>query len=281
MLGAIDGLRLGHWTGARTGCTVILPPVGSTGSVFVPGAAPATRETDALRPGTLVDEVHAVLLTGGSAFGLAAADGVMRWLEERGLGFPTPAGPVPIVPAAAIYDLGVGRVRPGSSEGYAACEAAREDDASRGAVGAGTGATVGKRAGPDHAEPGGLGQAVAREGDLVVAALAVVNAFGDVVDADGSVIAGCREPEGPRAQPPGVATTLVCVATNAALDKVGCNEVAISAYDGLVSAVFPVTMFDGDAIFVLATRTVPSPADEVGRIAARVVADAIREGVRP
>lgn len=287
MITDVEGIRVGHWTDAHalTGCTVILPPPETVGSVAITGGAPATRETDALAPGTLVGEVHAVVLTGGSAFGLAAADGVMRWLEERAIGFPAPAGPVPIVPAAAIYDLGIGdpSVRPGPAEGRAACDAATAGPTPEGNVGAGAGATVGKAAGPEHASKGGLGTAAAHEGGLVVAALAVVNAVGDVVDADGSVIAGARaEPLAgglPAFGRP--ATTLACVATNAVLTKEQAYAVARQAATGFGAALRPAgTMYDGDAVFVLATRQVPSPLDAVGRLAAGVVAEAIRRGAR-
>lgn len=276
----ISGVRVGHWDDARalTGCTVILPPPGSTGSVWQPGAAPATRETDALRPGTITDEVHAVLLTGGSAFGLAAADGVMRWLEERGIGFPTPTGPVPIVAAAAIYDLPIGdaRVRPGPAEGYAACEAAGEREDREGNVGAGMGATVGKLAGPDFLSKGGLGCAARADAGLEVWALAVVNASGDVIDQDGSVLAGARAEGTLRGQ----ATTLACLVTNAMLTKPECHQAARAASAGLERAIRPVTMFDGDTVFVLATGAVPSRCDLVSALGADALAEAIRRGCR-
>ena len=285
MITDVPGVRVGHWTNedALTGCTVILPPDGTTGSVVVPGGAPATHETDAIAPGRRVEEVNAVLLTGGSAFGLGAANGVMRYLEERGIGHPTPAGVVPIVPAAAIFDLGFGsaKVRPGPDDAYAACEAASEQERREGNVGAGMGATVGKGAGFENASKGGLGSASAREGELIVGALAVVNAVGDVVDEDGTVIAGARAE--PIAFPPipGTNTTIACIATNAVMSKEECHRAAEMATAGLARAVRPVhTMFDGDVVFLLATRAVPSYVDIVGRLAADVLADAVRRGVR-
>ncbi|MGZ4213041.1 MAG: P1 family peptidase [Actinomycetota bacterium] len=285
MITAVPGVRVGHWTDERalTGCTVVLPPPGTTGSVVIPGGAPATHETDTIQPGRRVDEINAVLLTGGSAFGLGAANGVMRYLEERGIGHPTLAGVVPIVPAAAIFDLIVGDAaeRPGPDEAYAACEAASADEAREGNVGAGTGATVGKGAGVENMSKGGLGGAARRDGDLVVGVIAVANAVGDVVDEDGTVIAGARaEPTG-FPPVPGTNTTLACVATNAVLSKEECHRAAEMATAGLARAVRPVhTMFDGDVVFLLATRAIPSFVEIVGRLAADALADAIRRAVR-
>lgn len=280
----VDGVKVGHWTDpvALTGCTVIVPPPGTTGSVAIPGNAPATRETDAIAPGRRVQEIHAVLLTGGSAFGLAAADGVMRWLEERGLGHPTPVQPIPIVPAAAIFDLGIGDrlVRPGPEQGYAACDDVRERDDREGNVGAGTGATVGKSAGFEWMSKGGLGSASIRDGDLVVAAIAVVNAVGDVVEEDGTVIAGARR-AGTWEPPHGTATTLACVVTNGLLDKEGCYRLAVTASDGLARSIRPVhTMFDGDTVFALATRAVACEEARAGVLAADAVAEAVRRAAR-
>ena len=184
----IDGVRVGHWTDdvARTGCTVVLFPEGTVASGEVRGGAPAAREMALLDPSRTVTRIDAVVLTGGSAFGLASADGVMRFCEERGIGFPTAGGAVPIVVALGLYDLaqGDGSVRPGPDEGYAACEAATASTAptALGRVGAGTGATIAKWQGRDHARPGGLGGAVLRHGDLVVAALVAVNAYGDILE---------------------------------------------------------------------------------------------------
>jgi L-aminopeptidase/D-esterase-like protein len=286
MITDVPGVRVGHWTDeeALTGCTVILPPDGTTGSVVVPGGAPATRETDAIAPGRRVDEVNAVLLTGGSAFGLGAANGVMRYLEERGTGHWTPAGVVPIVPAAAIFDLGFGsaKVRPGPDEAYAACEAASEAETREGNVGAGMGATVGKGAGFENASKGGVGSSSGHEGELIVGALAVVNAVGDVLDDEGSVIAGARaEPLAFPPPIPGTNTTIACIVTNAVMTKEECHRAAEMATAGLARAIRPVhTMFDGDVVFLLATRAVPSYVEIVGRLAADVLADAVRRGVR-
>ena len=274
----IEGLRVGHWTDpvGLTGCTVVLPPPGTIGSGEVRGGAPGTRETDLLEPGRLVEEVHAVVLTGGSAFGLAAVDGVMRWLEERGVGFEAGVARVPIVPAAVVFDLGVGdpAARPGPDEGYAACQAASVADAGS-AVGAGTGATVGL-----DRVPGGLGTAEGTSGAVTVWALAVVNAFGAVVDEDGRPLAGAVPP--PDAVPawPVANTVLGVVATDAGLTKQGCRDLAAAGHDGLARAVRPAhTMWDGDTVFSLATGQAEAPPDVVERMAGDVMARAIRQAV--
>jgi L-aminopeptidase/D-esterase-like protein len=282
MITDVPGVRVGHWTDLRglTGCTVILPPPASTGSVAVLGGAPATRETDALAPGTLVNEVHAVVLTGGSAFGLSAADGVVRVLEGEGIGFDTGVSRVPIVPAAALFDLGIGdaAARPGPAEGEAACLAATATERSEGNVGAGAGATVGMRAGPLHRMKGGLGGASRRQGELVVGAIAAVNAWGDVLDEEGRVLAGARA-EG--AVPGFPNTTLVCIATNARLTKEEVREAARAAAAGIARAVRPAfTIFDGDVVFALATNSSLFPVDLVGTLASDAIAEAIRRGVR-
>jgi L-aminopeptidase/D-esterase-like protein len=274
----VAGMRVGHWTDpvGMTGCTVVLPPPGTVGSGAVRGGAPGTRETDLLRPGMLVEEIHAVLLTGGSAFGLAAADGVMRWLEERGVGFEAGVARVPIVPAAVIFDLGVGdpRARPGPDEGYAACEAASEG-APEGRVGAGTGATVGL-----DRVPGGLGLTETSEGDVAVWALAVVNAFGAVVNDDGRPFAGEIPPPGTVPAWPGTNTVLGVVATNADLTKEGCRDLAAAAHAGLARAVRPAhTMWDGDTVFTLATGQVEASGDNLERMAGDALAGAIRRAV--
>ena len=303
MITAVDGILVGHATdlAALTGCTVVLCPPGTVGSGVVRGGAPGTRETDLLRPGMLVQEVHAVLLTGGSAFGLAAADGVMRWLEERGIGFPVGDHRVPIVPAAVVFDLtvGDGARRPGPEDGYAACQAA-SGEVAEGNVGAGTGATVAKLEGPDRAVKGGVGTAARHEEGLVVGALAVVNAAGNVVDDDGTVLAGPRavaadhdggsadapepgpEDEGGTPQLPfGGNTTLVVVATNARLSKERAQLLALAGHEGLARAVQPShTMVDGDTVFSLATGEVDSPQPLVERLATEATADAIRRAVR-
>ncbi|HEV8572381.1 MAG TPA: P1 family peptidase [Actinomycetota bacterium] len=289
----VEGIQVGHWTDRQglTGCTAILCPPGTMGSGEVRGGAPATRETDLLRPGTMVQEVHGVLLTGGSAFGLASADGVMRWLEERGVGFDAVVARVPIVPTAALFDLGVGdpKARPGPDQGYSACEAAGPA-AGEGSVGAGTGATVAKLFGPHRAVKGGLGMAAADDGGVTVGALAAVNAFGEVVGEDEAVIAGAR-PAGPGEedeQPPGgdwarpgTSTTLAVVATDATLSKERAHLLARAAHDGIGRAVRPAhTMVDGDTIFTLATGRTEAPQALLERMAEAVLAEAIRRAVR-
>ena len=291
----VPGVRVGHWgdVTARTGCTVVLlPDEGAVTSVDVRGAAPGTRETDLLAPDNQVQVAHALLLTGGSAFGLAAADGVMAFLEDRGIGVPTPAGLVPIVPAAVLYDLAVGRadVRPGPGEGRIAAEAALAGQpCGAGVLGAGTGATVGKVFGSPV--PGGLGTAsVALPGGGTVGALVAVNAVGDVVDGDGSLLAGDGTvdrllSEVPPAPPVGSATTLAVVATDVALTKTQAHRLAVVAHDGLAQAIRPVhTAYDGDTVFATSTGSVV-PADPslltLQTAAVVAVAAAIRRAVRP
>lgn len=283
----MPGVRVGSWTGAATGVTVVLPPEGTVGSVEVRGGAPATRETALLDPTKLVARVDAVVLTGGSAFGLEAADGVMTFLAERELGFPTGGGPVPIVPAAAIFDLTVsGGERPTAREAYEAAAAAERDEPVRnGRFGAGRGATIGKWHGPEHAVAGGMGTASAREEGAIVGALAVVNAVGDVVGDDGHVIAGSSAPPGsPLFPSPALGTlehtTLVVVATDAALTKTECLLLAESAHHGLARTLSPShTRFDGDAAFALATGTAVGDVDRIRIAATAVVSAAVRAAV--
>jgi L-aminopeptidase/D-esterase-like protein len=301
----VPGIRVGHATNreAMTGCTVVLcPPEGAVGGVDQRGGAPGTRETDLLRPMHLVQRVHAVLLAGGSAFGLDAATGVVRWLEERDIGFDARAAKVPIVPAAILFDLDVGRadVRPDAAMGYAACEAAGGGAVVEGSVGAGTGCTVGKVLGPGKASKSGIGTASVDLGSgLVVAAIVAVNAFGDVVDPrTGEILAGARPLHGD-----GFADTLATmkgmvgktilrfagrshtiigvVGTNASLTKEEANKVAQMAHDGLARAVRPAhTLFDGDTLFALATGHKRADANLVGAYAAEVVAQAIVRAVK-
>ena len=277
-------MRVGHWTDpeARTGCTVVLLPAGTVAAGEVRGGAPGSREWALLDPRRTVDQVNAVVLTGGSAFGLAACDGVMRWCEERGIGWPTISGPVPIVVGLVIFDLAVGdaSVRPGAAEGYAACVAARSKGGEGfGPVGAGTGATVGKWRGAEHARPAGLGSAFARRDDLVVAALVVVNALGDALEpgrAEPRVFdpAAFAAPVATGAS--GEATTIGIVVTNARLDKSACRLVAESAHDGLARAVDPVhTAADGDAFVVAATGEVEGSVHVVRSLAAWVAERAV------
>jgi len=291
----IGGLRIGHFTDEvrRTGCTVILPPPGSTASCEVRGLAPGTRETALLVPEATVDRIDAILLTGGSAFGLAAADGVVAGLAEQGLGFPTPAGPVPIVPAAVIFDRAVGEpAAPGPEEGRRALAGAVAATAGswprRGAFGAGTGATVGGLGGVPV--PGGFGAAVLDlPGGGRIAAVAVVNALGDVIGADGEVIAGTGTTAAildgtiGSSPPVGQATTLVCVITDGDVDKLACLRLARAAHAGVARATSPAaTAFDGDVAFAVATRAVPAPPQLLlETAAAEVTALAIRDAVAP
>ena len=280
MITDVEGLAVGHWTDAtaRTGCTVVLVPEGTSASAEVRGGAPASRELDLLAPDRLVDRIDAVVLTGGSAFGLAAADGVMAWCEERGRGFPTPAGPVPIVPTLALFDLAVGAaaVRPGPAEGRAACDAASTGAVPLGLVGAGCGATVGGWRGPDADRPGGLGGSTVRAGDLVVSALIAVNAHGSI-DPDGSGADGVESvvPGVPPA--PLGNTTIGVIATNARLDKVGCLVVAQGGHDGLARSIVPAhTRVDGDALVAVATGAVDAAVDRVRLLAVAAVERAVR-----
>jgi L-aminopeptidase/D-esterase-like protein len=274
----VDGVRVGHWTDAigRTGCTVVLLPEGTVASGEVRGGAPGTREFDLLAPERIVGRVDAVVLSGGSAFGLAACDGVVRWCEERGLGFPTAAGPVPIVVGAVLYDLMVGdpSARPGADSGYAACVAASSGPVETGTVGAGTGATVAKWHGREHARPGGIGTATWRDGELIVAALLAVNAFGDRV---GAATTGEVDAAGAFTN-----TTIGVIATNATLDKVGCLLVAQSGHDGLARVLEPVhATVDGDALVAAAVGAVEAPVDRVRLLAARAVHDAVAAVLGP
>ena len=310
----VAGVTAGHATNqeAGTGCTVILAPRGAVASLDVRGGAPGTRETDILSPFSTVGEIHAVLLTGGSAFGLAAADGVVAFLEERGHGYRTPFSLVPLVPAAVIYDLGVGHphVRPRAEDGYQAAAAATAV-IEEGSVGVGTGATVGKILGDGGWMKGGFGVAsVCLPAGVTVTALTVVNAFGDVLAEDGTVLAGARRSAagseaggGPRAvsadqfldthsyllqleEHPRFATavehtTLSVVVTDAKLDKTQCAQVARMAHDGLARAIAPVhTPVDGDAVFVLSAGTHGSNVFQLGAAAADAVAAGIRRAVR-
>ena len=284
----IAGLLVGHWTGEGTGVTVVLPPDGTVASCEVRGGAPATRELALLEPSRTVARVDAVVLSGGSAFGLATADGVMRFLVERGQGFPTAGGPVPIVPAACVFDLVEARgLPPGADDGYAAARAAGAAPAT-GRVGAGCGATVGKWRGREHAVAGGFGAAAGRCDSAHVIAFAVVNAVGDVVGDDGRVVAGSTAPPGGPAFPTqepfeehGANTTLVVVVTDAICDKLECNLMAQSAHDGISRAVRPAhTRFDGDLAIALATGTAEAHLDRLRAVAADVVAEAIRVAPR-
>jgi len=293
----VPGLKVGHWTNleAATGCTVVLCPAGAVAGVDVRGTAPGTRETDLLDPVCMVEKVHAVLIGGGSAFGLAAADGVMRWLEERGYGFDVGVTKVPIVPAAILFDLALGRadVRPDAAAGYAACEAATNGPVAQGNVGAGTGASAGKILGSSRATKTGLGTASQKiSGGIVVAALVAVNALGNIYDPQTQqIIAGARNLDGSFIDPVkfaasmvgqtirrivGTNTTLGVVATNARLTKSGATKVAQMAQDGLARTIHPAhTHFDGDTIFALSYGDKETELGLIGAIAADVMAKAI------
>lgn len=291
-----EGVSVGHWTDREgwTGCTVVLAPEGAVSACEVRGGGPGTLGTDLLSPAGAVSGAHALLLTGGSAYGLGAADGVVRWLAERGIGYPTPAGVVPLVAGAVVYDLGLGRAdaRPGPEEGVAACEAAGAE-LERGSVGVGTGCTVGKALGPESWTKGGFGAAGAEVGGALVTALAAVNAFGEVTAEDGSVLAGVWHEGGFRRtaallragatirRPWRESTTLVAVLTDAQLTKTEAWLVARAASAGLARAVDPAaTAFDGDTCFCVATGRVGADPVAVSVIAAEVTAAAIRDGVR-
>lgn len=307
----IDGVRVGTWTHDEvpTGCTVVLPPPGTLGAIAVRGQSPGTREAAALGPAGKLTVIHGVVLSGGSAYGLATADGVVRWLEEQGTGYPVgDHALVPIVGAAIVLDLSVGVVggRPGADAGRAACEAATTDDPAEGSVGAGTGCTVAKVGGLEHGWRGGQGIAVERvptddpdSPDLVVGALVVNNAVGEVLGDDGAPLVTSRAPAdvprwpaqtderlgasasraGADGEGPAGNTVIGVVATNARLDKVQAHRVADLAHTGVARAVEPAhTSVDGDALFCLATGEVEASVDRVALLAARAVATAARRG---
>jgi L-aminopeptidase/D-esterase-like protein len=300
----VPGIKVGHATNeeALTGCTVVLCEDGATGGVDQRGGAPGTRETDPMQPMHLVQKAHAIVLTGGAAFGLEAATGVVRYLEERGVGFDVQVAKVPIVPAAVLFDLDIGdpSVRPDAAMGYAACQAADDGLVTEGNVGVGTGARVGNIMGIKQAMKAGLGTASVDLGEgLVMGAIVAVNAFGDVIDPQtGQILAGARSLDGT-----GFADTLAVmkslvsksslefsgprntvigvVATNARLSKEEANKVAQMAQDGLARAVRPAhTMFDGDTLFALATGSIEADVNTVGAYAAEVVAEAIVRAIK-
>jgi len=295
----IPGIRVGHYTNleAATGCTIILCDTPAIGGVEVRGGAPATRETDLLQSHNLVEEVNAIVLTGGSAYGLDAASGVMRYLEEHGLGYDTGIARVPIVPAAAIFDLGCGSasIRPDAQAGYQACVQATSGPVSQGNVGAGTGATVGKMAGPAFMMKGGLGSASMLMSDgTLVGTLVVVNALGDIIDSDTrQIVAGARNPSGNGFLAAGITanTTIAVVATTASLAKHQVNKIVQMAHNGIAQAIHPAhTMFDGDAIFGLAmgpksqitsnSTLAATQVSAIGAAAATTLARAIIKAVR-
>lgn len=297
------GFAIGHHTDLvhGTGCTVVLSPEGATGGVDVRGGAPGTRETALLDPACKVSEVHGIALAGGSAFGLAAADGVMQWLAAHGYGYDAGVARVPIVPAAIIFDLGIGPLQgndkptPCAQDGYEACVQARQDEVAEGCVGAGTGSTVGKFLGLAQCCKGGAGATALEQADgLRVGALAIVNALGNITS-DTGILAGARHPDtnefvditqlwgrtGPFSAPLPGNTTIGAVMTNARLSKSEVTKVAQMAHSGIARAIHPShTPHDGDTLFALATGQVPGDAGQVGALAAICVAEAIRRAVR-
>lgn len=297
MITDVPGFLVGHYTDNEhlTGCTVILCPPKTVASCDVRGSSPGTRECVLLGPDKQMQEVHAILLSGGSAFGLGAANGVMKYLSEKDIGYKTPWVTVPIVPSAIIFDLNLGSasVFPTQENAYSACENARTK-VEQGSVGAGTGAVVGKWNGFESAMKGGLGTSSIRSGTLVVGALAVVNAVGDIIDHDGSTIAGARVNgrfftgkerleyfRSDRLLTRNTNTTLVVAASNAVLSKVDTNRVAQRVHDGMARAIQPChTTFDGDIAFALSSGEVLHPVDVVAELAAEAAAEAIRNAVR-
>lgn len=299
----VPGIKVGHFTDARrpTGCTVILTEEGAVGGVDVRGSAPGTRETDLLNPTNLVDKVHAILLSGGSAFGLEAATGVVRYLEERKIGYNVGVAHVPIVPAAILFDLGVGdpKIRSDAAAGYQACQAATTSRPAEGNVGAGAGATVGKLYGGKRAMKAGIGSASIKMAGLTVGAIVAVNAVGDIVDpATGRPIAGARTEDGksllntreailrgvlPASMLAGTATTIGVVATDAVLTKAQAQKVAQMAHDGLARTINPIhTMFDGDTLFALGTGKSGKTGNPnlIGILAAEAMAMAVVRAAR-
>lgn len=307
----VQGVKAGHFTDPRrpTGCTVLIFEKGATAGVDVRGSAPGTRETDLLNPINTVQQVQAILLSGGSAFGLDAASGVVRYLEEHKLGYHAGQIIVPIVPAAILFDLGLGdsKIRPTAESGYQACEAASAGRIAEGNVGAGAGATVGKMFGMGSAMKSGIGTASIRVGNtgIIVGAIAAVNSVGDVVDPKtGKIIAGARRPDGSgffdsmaqlragrdvelsggsaNSADAGRNTTIAVVATNVAFDKTQMTKIAQMAHDGLARTIYPVhTPSDGDTIFAAATGTIPVRANHghIGALAADVLAQAVLRAV--
>ena len=302
----VAGIKVGHFTDMRrpTGCTVIMCEQGATAGVDVRGSAPGTRETDLLDPQNLVQQVHAIVLSGGSAFGLDTATGVMRWLEEHGFGYDVGIAKVPIVPAAVLYDLPVGdaRIRPDAAAGYKACQVTSTNPPAEGNVGAGAGATVGKLFGNERAMKGGIGTASIKIGnELTVGAIVAVNAVGDINDpSTGKLIAGVRTPDGKKLAGAmaailrgevlpqllgGTNTTIGVIATDAKLDKAQAKKVAQMAHDGLARTINPShTMFDGDTIFAMATgksaSTKPANVTLIGALAAEAMAQAVVRAIK-
>lgn len=292
------GFKIGHYTNRRdiTGCTVVLCPPGTCGGCDIRGNSPASRETPLLAADRTMAEIHAVVLTGGSAFGLAAADGVMRFLDERKIGYETPWARIPIVAAAAIFDLNIGSpdIRPNRDAGYRACRNATHRPTLQGNIGAGVGASVGKWAGKEYRMKGGLGMSSVGWEQVIVSAIAVVNSVGDVLDSDGTVLAGARDGAGRflacenpvrfRSRTKAIPksnTTLVALLTNAKLGKMDVNRFAQRGHDGMARAIVPLhTSYDGDLVFGLASGQVAVPFDIVAELGAQATAEAIRNAIR-
>lgn len=284
---AVVGIEVGHWSDreAKTGCTVIVLPEPNVITAEIRGAAPGTREYGLLQSGMRVEQAQAILLTGGSAFGLAAADGVMRGLAADGRGHVTPVGWVPIVPAAVLFDLsqGDGEVRPGPDEGEAAYRAATTEPVQQGRVGAGTGATVAKWRGFEHVQPGGIGSAVRDGGAAKVGALVAVNAVGDVFGVDGEPLTGGDHEPGPPALIPDplTSTTLIVVATDARLTRSELSRLAVRAHDALAVCVRPAhTRFDGDIAFALSCGEITADVETLAEASFGATAGAIEAAVR-
>lgn len=295
----VKGIKVGHSDSlaGMTGCTVIICENGATGGVDVRGSAPGTRETDLFKADKMVDKVHAIVLSGGSAFGLDAASGVMKYLEEKDIGFDVGVTKVPIVASAVIFDLNIGdyRIRPDFKMGYEAAGKASDNEKAQGNVGCGMGATVGKVLGPFNAMKSGLGSASIKSGDLIVSAIVAVNAFGDIYDhRTNKQIAGVYDYENNKLLNtidimngeridfgfPMKNTTIGVIATNAILNKAEGNKVAEMAHNGYARSINPVhTMLDGDTIFTMATNEVKSDVNLVGTLAAEVMSRAITNGI--
>jgi L-aminopeptidase/D-esterase-like protein len=286
---AVPGVRVGHWTDmtAETGCTVVVLPEPNVVTAEVRGAAPGTREYALLQPGMRVEQAQAILLTGGSAFGLSAADGVVRMVEAEGRGHATPVGPIPIVPAAVLFDLipGDPTVRPGPDEGEAAYRAATTEPVEQGRVGAGTGATAAKWRGFEHRRPGGIGSSVRQAGEATVGAVVAVNAIGDVFSVSGEPLTGGPHEPGPPSMVPDAFvennTTLVVVATNGALDRIELTRLVVRAHDAIAACIRPAhTRWDGDIVFAVSCGAVPADCDVAAEAAFGATAAAIERAVR-
>lgn len=297
----IDGIRVGNAQNldAATGCTVVICDEGAYAGVDVRGGAPGTRETDLLAPVNLVEQIHAVMLSGGSAFGLDAASGVMEYLEKNDIGFDVQVTKVPIVCGAALFDLTAGdfRIRPDKKMGYKACIDSEKKECNEGSIGAGTGATIGKLLGMEYAMKGGLGAYAVQVGDLKVGALVAVNCLGDVVDpSTGQIIAGllAKDKQGFLGTEKQMLsqydnkknlfsgnTTIGVIATNAKMNKSGANKIASMAHNGYARTMRPAhSMFDGDTIFTMATDKVEADVNSVGLLAARVMEQAVLRAVK-